>query len=372
MEVFTDSDWASDKGKRRSVSCVVIFWSGMMIIYSARRIQKLVSLSSAEAELYACSSGVSDSILLSRLISWMSDYKVTTYLYTDSSGAKGMIQRQGGGRVRHLSCRVLWLQDLVRSGQIKVSTIAGSLNPADIGTKRMPCNRLRTLMPCMYNTTAKEFEGTEDSNIFYNKKQHVLAILSVWGLVQLKGCDVDESAVPSAGILVFAVLLGLALIWFRKSSTMPQQQVQENEPEPEVLSSDHIDHHAHAASSSDAPVSITTATATPEPTVEGLVTWLIGRCERRRDTSESHDRRRLYEERVTILCGLHPALTSEVESWRIPARQSLVTLSDISDDEDSPNHSAINAPGEPGKCSENGELSTGIAAWWDQQQWIQH
>ena len=140
MEVFTDSDWASDKGKRRSVSCVVIFWSGMML-YSARRIQKLVSLSSAEAELYACSSGVSDSILLSRLISWMSDYKVTTYLYTDSSGAKGMIQRRGGGRVRYLSCRVLWLQDLVRSGQIKVSTIAGFLNPADIGTKRMPCNR---------------------------------------------------------------------------------------------------------------------------------------------------------------------------------------------------------------------------------------
>ena len=64
MEVYTDSDWASDKGKRRSVSCVVIFWSGIML-YSASRTQKLVSLSSAEAELYACSSGVSDSILLS-------------------------------------------------------------------------------------------------------------------------------------------------------------------------------------------------------------------------------------------------------------------------------------------------------------------
>ena len=75
--------------------------------------------------------------------------------------------------------------------------------------------------------------------------------------------------------------------------------------------------HAHAASSSDAPVSISTATATPEPTVEGLVMWLIGRCERRRDTAESHDPRRSYEERVTILYGSDSPLTSEVEIWKV-------------------------------------------------------
>ena len=153
MEVYTDSDWASDKGKRRSVSCVVIFRSGIML-YSASRTQKLVSLSFAEAELYACSSGVSDSILLSRLIAWMTGYKETKYLYTDSSGARGMIQRQGVGRVRQLSCRVLWLQDLLGAGQIKLSTIAGSLNPANISTKRLTCSRLKTLMHTlgMYNT----------------------------------------------------------------------------------------------------------------------------------------------------------------------------------------------------------------------------
>ena len=70
--------------------------------------------------------------------------------------------------------------------------------------------------------------------------------------------------------------------------------------------------------------------------------WLIGRCERRRDTAESHGRRRLYEERVTILYGLHSALASEVENWRIAACRSLATLPDISDDENSPNHSPIN------------------------------
>ena len=76
--------------------------------------------------------------------------------------------------------------------------------------------------------------------------------------------------------------------------------------------------------------------------------WLIGRCERRRDTAESHDQRRLYEERLAILYGFHSDLMSEVESWRIAARRSLATLSDISDDGNPPNHSAINAPGSLG------------------------
>ena len=45
---------------------------------------------------------------------------------------------------------------------------------------------------------SKELEGTDDSQNFYSKKQHVLAIRGLLGLGQLKGCDVDESAVPSA------------------------------------------------------------------------------------------------------------------------------------------------------------------------------
>ena len=70
LEVFTDSDWASDRGSRRSISCATIFTGGCLL-FSASRIQKLVSLSSAEAEVYACSSATSDAILLSRLVSWI-------------------------------------------------------------------------------------------------------------------------------------------------------------------------------------------------------------------------------------------------------------------------------------------------------------
>ena len=101
LEVFTDSDWASDRQTRRSVSCWCIFFGGCMI-FSASRTQKVVSLCSAEAEVYVCSSGSSDAILLARLLSWLTGRRTWIYvccLYTDSSGARGILQRQGVGGV---------------------------------------------------------------------------------------------------------------------------------------------------------------------------------------------------------------------------------------------------------------------------------
>ena len=129
IEVFTDSDWASDHINRRSIPCCTIFMGGCLL-FSSSRTQELVSLSSAEAEVYACSSGTSDAILLARLVRWLTSKPTTIYLYTDSSGARGIIQ--GVGCLRHLSCRVLWLQALVQDGTVRLSTFysARSIQPS--------------------------------------------------------------------------------------------------------------------------------------------------------------------------------------------------------------------------------------------------
>ena len=93
LEVFTDSDWASDRQSRRSVSCCVMFYGGCML-FSASRTQKIISLSSAEAEVYASSGGCSDAILLSRMLAWLTGRRTIIVAYTDSSGAKGILHRQ--------------------------------------------------------------------------------------------------------------------------------------------------------------------------------------------------------------------------------------------------------------------------------------
>ena len=59
------------------------------LLFSSSRTQKLVSLSSAEAEVYACSAGTSGAILFARLVRWLTNKPTTIFLFTDSSGARG-------------------------------------------------------------------------------------------------------------------------------------------------------------------------------------------------------------------------------------------------------------------------------------------
>ena len=78
-------------------------------------------------------------------------------------------------------------------------------------------------------------EGTTDSSNFFNKKQRVLALLSVLGLGQLKGCDNDEPTTPSAAVIVFTILVGFLFIMFCMTlQNAPQHQALQEEPEPEA------------------------------------------------------------------------------------------------------------------------------------------
>ena len=57
---------------------------------------------------------------------------------TDSSACKGICQRTGLGKIRHIDVALLWLQDLVRKERIKMTKVAGKDNPADMLTKCLP------------------------------------------------------------------------------------------------------------------------------------------------------------------------------------------------------------------------------------------
>ena len=72
-------------------------------------------------------------------------YEVEARLRGDSAAGRGIAQRVGCGRVRHLDASLLWLQEAVKRQEFKVSVIAGTANPSDIGTKAVPTARLREL-----------------------------------------------------------------------------------------------------------------------------------------------------------------------------------------------------------------------------------
>ena len=50
---------------------------------------------------------------------------------TDSSAAKGIVNRVGCGKVKHLEARQLWIQDAVRRKVIEVKKVGREINISD-------------------------------------------------------------------------------------------------------------------------------------------------------------------------------------------------------------------------------------------------
>ena len=161
-------------------------------------------VTSAEAEVHACTSGAADSLLLARLLIWLSGKKTKIHLYTDSSGARGILQRKGVGRLRHLSCRILWFQNLFGMGIIKLSAVSGNTNPADIGTKRLTANRLRPLMSLLglFNMSTNTVESLDAPGRIFSRRQGVRTLISALGLLLLQASSWRLVSILALGFLI--------------------------------------------------------------------------------------------------------------------------------------------------------------------------
>lgn len=145
LKIFTDSDWPGHKGSRKSASSCFLQCNGVLL-RSSSRTQGTIALSSAEAEVYSAVSGCCDGIYI------LPDAYPSAYVfiyffdYIDNSAARQILLRSGCGRVRHLSTKVLWLQQRVGSKEIKVSAVSSKDNISDLGAKRLPVHVMRYLM----------------------------------------------------------------------------------------------------------------------------------------------------------------------------------------------------------------------------------
>ena len=66
--------------------------------------------------------------------------------FTDSSSARQLCNRQGVGKIRHLSGKVLWVQSQVQSGAVGMVQMPTAYNVSDIGSKSLGRRRLLALM----------------------------------------------------------------------------------------------------------------------------------------------------------------------------------------------------------------------------------
>ena len=129
---MTDADWAGDVQTRKSTSggCVL---SGSHLLAHWSRTQQVIALSSAESELNAMCRGAQEGLALKHLCEELEEECALT-LQTDSSAARGIIKRQGTGKVKHLSVRQLWVQQQVSLGNLEIDKVPRSANSADMLT----------------------------------------------------------------------------------------------------------------------------------------------------------------------------------------------------------------------------------------------
>ena len=107
---------------------------GEHVIKSYCRQQKVVALSSAEAELYATVAASAEAIALTAYCRDLG-MEMTAELFCDSSAALGIAHRAGIGKVRHLRTQGLWVQEARVSGRVEYKKVLGEKNPADLLTK---------------------------------------------------------------------------------------------------------------------------------------------------------------------------------------------------------------------------------------------
>ena len=111
-EVYTDTDWAGRIRTRKSTSggCLLL---GSHVIKCWSFTQASIALSSGEAEYYGVVKGTGVG-LGQQALGRDAGFTLPVRVWTDSSAAIGTASRQGLGKLRHLECHSLWVQQRLR------------------------------------------------------------------------------------------------------------------------------------------------------------------------------------------------------------------------------------------------------------------
>ena len=138
-------------------------------LFNSSRTQKIISLSSCEAELHAIVSSASDGIYIRAVLEFALGTKVDHYIYTDSSSARQLVMKRGVGKARHLDGKLLWIQNRKDFKMIQVPTDG---NIADINAKPLGGQRIKYLLNLIgyWHSEDQVRVGEYERRVFDEKK----------------------------------------------------------------------------------------------------------------------------------------------------------------------------------------------------------
>ena len=105
----------------------------------------MVSLSSAESELYAAVKSASEGLGIQSVAKDLG-ISCGPNLHLDASATMYLVNRRGLGKAKHVDMQNLWVQEASKSGRFVTKKVGTCEDPADLMTKPIPKARIEQLM----------------------------------------------------------------------------------------------------------------------------------------------------------------------------------------------------------------------------------
>ncbi|GKB43255.1 putative RNA-directed DNA polymerase [Tanacetum coccineum] len=136
IQIFTDADWAGDKGNRRSTLGYLSLVGGNLVTWKSKK-QKLISLSSVEAELRGIAKGLAEALWIRKLVSEIGfPPKESTRIMSDNKVAiqisENPVQHD---RTKHVEVDRHFIKEKLEARIIKLPFVKSEDQLADILTK---------------------------------------------------------------------------------------------------------------------------------------------------------------------------------------------------------------------------------------------
>ena len=181
IDVYVDANWAGCRRTRKSTSggCAML---GKHCLKAWSKTQSIIAKSSGESELFGVIKGSSEAL---GLVTLAGDFGhvLGTRVHVDATAAKGMVERRGISRVRHIEVDNLWIQEKEARRMMPIGKVFGGDNPADLMTKNVGIDLAIKHMRAMGIRFAEGRSGAA-------AKLHTLGPADVWN-VEKKGTKLN-------------------------------------------------------------------------------------------------------------------------------------------------------------------------------------
>ena len=140
---YTDSDLVGDMDDRKSTGCMTFYINDSLVSWNSQK-QKMVALSSCEAEFMAATAAACQALWLRSLLGKLTGEELKAVkLFIDNKSTIALMKNLVfHGRNKHIDTKFHFICECIEEGQIEVDFICMEEQQADALTKALPVVKL--------------------------------------------------------------------------------------------------------------------------------------------------------------------------------------------------------------------------------------